>query len=145
MKKDEQSTRLYRSVAAEQLLYARILGILSKAGLAWLVVTFTLYAGGFRPPVIPLEDLPRYWSLSREEYLGAAGIDAGWSWLRLIGHGDFLTFTAVAFLALTTLICYAAVIPSYLRKGDRIYGSLALIEVAVLAMAASGILMAGGR
>lgn len=145
MKNDEESTRVYRSVAAEQLLYARILGMLSKTGLAWLAVTFTLYAARFLPPVVPFEDLPRYWSLSREEYLKAAGIDAGWSWLRLIGHGDFLTFTAVALLAATTIICYAAVIPSYLRKGDRIYGSLAAIEVAVLAVAASGILMAGGR
>lgn len=145
MRDYEKTSDAYRSVAAEQLLYARILGILSKTGLAWLVVSFTFYAAGFLPPVIPFEDLHRYWSLSREEYLKAAGIDTGWSWLYLIGHGDFLTFTAVAILAATTIVCYAAVIPSYLRRGDRIYGSLAVIEIAVLAIAASGILTAGGR
>jgi hypothetical protein len=145
MKGHEELTDNDQGVSKEQLLYAMLLRVLSKIGLGLLVVTFILYAGELLPPRIPLEELSKYWSLSCEEYLRAAGLLAGWSWLHLIGHGDFVTFLAVSFLATVTTICYLSIIPSYLRRGDKIYGSLAIIEVAVLIIAASGILKAGGH
>lgn len=131
-------------MSREQLLYTRVLRALTRIGLGFLIVTFALYAGKLLPPRIPLEELSRYWSLSCEEYLRTADLKAGWSWLYLTGYGDFVTFWAVSFLASVTTFCYLSVIPSYLRNGDRIYGSLAIIQVLVLILAASGLLKAGG-
>ncbi len=139
----EEATNNCRFVTKEQFLYAMLLRVLSNIGLGLLVVTFILYVGKLLPPKIPFEELSKYWSLSCEEYLRATGIQAGWSWLHLIGHGDFVTFLAISFLAAVTSICYLSIIPSYLRRGDKIYGSLAIIEVVVLIIAASGILQTG--
>ena len=129
----------------EQQIYAKILSVLSKVGLGLLVATFILYVGKFLPAKIPFEELSKYWSLSCEEYLKVTGIHSGWSWLSLLGYGDFVTFLAISFLAVVTIICYLAIIPSYLRRGDKIYGWLAIIEVVVLLTAASGILKVGGH
>ncbi|MEK9148543.1 MAG: hypothetical protein AAB267_00695, partial [Candidatus Desantisbacteria bacterium] len=76
----------------EQLLYARLLKVMSRIGLGLLVITFILYVGKLLPARIPFEELSKYWSLSCEEYLGLTGIHPGWSWLSLLGYGDFAAF-----------------------------------------------------
>ncbi|MDI6751518.1 MAG: hypothetical protein QME07_01480 [bacterium] len=129
----------------EQEIYAKFLNVLSKIGLGLVVITFILYVGELLPAKIPLQKISEYWSLSCEEYLRSTGIHSGWSWLHLLGYGDFVTFLAITFLAITTIICYLAIIPSYLRRNDKIYCWLAIIEVVVLITAASGILSIGGH
>ena len=80
-----------------------------------------------------------------EQYLAATGIHTGWSWLTMLGKGDFLNFIGIAFLAGVTLACYGAVTPIFFRKKDRVYAWLAVVEVLVLALAASGVLKSGGH
>jgi len=127
----------------EQLLYARILDKGMKIGLAILVVTFGLYMSGVLQPHVPVNDLPKYWSMSVHDYLQATELGTGWSWLGSLGKGDLLNFVGIAFLAGVTIICYLAIVPSLLRKKDTPYVVLALLEVAILVLAASGILKAG--
>jgi hypothetical protein len=127
----------------EQRLYAGILDIGMKIGLLMLVVTFGLYMSGILEPHVPVEQLPQYWSMSVHDYLQAADIGTGWSWVGNLGEGDMLNFVGIAFLAGVTIICYIAIIPTLLRKKDRAYVVLALLEVAVLVLAASGVLKAG--
>ena len=127
----------------EQLLYARILDKGMKIGLAILVVTFGLYVFGILQPHVPVNDLPKYWRMSVHEYLEAIDLGTGWSWLGNLGEGDLLNFVGIAFLAGVTIICYLAIVPSLMRKKDTPYVVLALVEVAVLVLAASGILKAG--
>jgi hypothetical protein len=80
-----------------------------------------------------------------KEYLEATHIHPGWSWLGMVGKGDFLNFIGIAFLAGVTILCYIRIIPILFRKKDQVYGIIAVIEVLVLALAASGILRAGGH
>lgn len=127
----------------EQLLYARILDKGMKIGLAILVVTFGLYVFGILQPHVPVNDLPKYWSMSVHEYLEATDIGTGWSWLGNLGEGDLLNFVGIAFLAGITIVCYLAILPNLMRRKDTPYVVLALIEVAVLVLAASGLLKAG--
>jgi len=56
---------------ADQLLYAGILAKGMYLGLGILLVTFTLYLTGILQPGIPIEELPRLWTLSVHEYLEA--------------------------------------------------------------------------
>ena len=128
---------------AEQRLYAGILDIGMKIGLVILVVTFGLYMTGVMEPHVPVEQLPQYWSMSVHDYLQATELGTGWSWIGSIGKSDLLNFVGIAFLAGVTIICYIAIIPSLLRKKDTAYVVLAVLEVAVLVLAASGILKAG--
>ncbi|MFZ6006452.1 MAG: hypothetical protein ACOYU2_02210 [Nitrospirota bacterium] len=129
----------------EQLAYAKILDMGMKIGLLALIITFIVYLTGVLTPHVPVNDLPKYWGMSVHKYLETTGIHPGWAWLGMIGKGDFLNFIGIAFLAGVTAICYLAIIPILFRKKDTVYGVLAIIEVLVLLLAASGILKAGGH
>lgn len=129
----------------ERLVYAGILGKGMKIGLIILIVTFIVYLTGILNPHIPIQDLPKYWDMPVHEYLKAANIKSGWSWVGKVGEGDFINFIGIVFLAGVTIICYIRIIPIYFRKNDAVYGVIAILEVLVLALAASGLLKVGGH
>jgi len=129
----------------EQVLYAKILNIGMLIGLVGLVVAFVLYASGILEPLIPLEKVQTYWILSVYEYLEQSGIQAGWAWFGNMQFGDMLNFLPIAFLSLLTIVCYIAIIPGLIRKKDTAYVVIAVLEIIVLAVAASGILGTGGH
>ncbi len=129
----------------EQIAYAKLLDLGMKVGLLAITITFIIYLTGVLTPHVPINDLPKYWSMPVKEYLKATDIHPGWTWLWLLGKGDFLNFTGIAFLAGVTIICFIRVIPIFFRKKDTAYGIFAIIEVLVLVLAASGILKSGGH
>ncbi|MCL5023332.1 MAG: hypothetical protein M1497_08215 [Nitrospirae bacterium] len=129
----------------EQVAYAKLLDSGMKAGLLVLVVTFVIYVTGIFVPHVPVNDLPKHWSMPVHKYLQAANIPIGWSWLVMVGKGDFVNFIGIAFLAGVTLFCYIRIIPILFRKKDTVYGIIAILEVLVLVLAASGILKTGGH
>jgi hypothetical protein len=135
----------------EQLLYARILAGGMYLGLGVLLATFLLYLTGIIGPAVPIQELPNYWTLPAHEYLEAInheflhrdGIVVGWGWTAVLNRGDYLNFVGIALLALVTVVCYLGILPTLFRKGDWIYGTIAILEVVILALAASGIVSAG--
>jgi hypothetical protein len=127
----------------EQLLYAGLLDKGMKVGFVLLVLSFLLYVSGVLEPHIPLEELPRYWGMPVAEYLQAADVQTGWSWLGLAHKGDFLNFVGIALLALVTVVCYLRILPVLFRNKDTAYGIIAVLEVLVLVLAASGVLVVG--
>lgn len=129
----------------EQVLYARLLEKGMYVGLLILLITFGLYALGIMDPLIPLDKVSEYWSMNVNDYLHHANIKAGWAWLGMVKYGDFVNFIGIAILAGVTILCYAAVVPTLLKNKDTVYAVLAILEVIVLAVAASGILGAGGH
>jgi len=129
----------------EQVLYAKILNIGMLVGLAGLVVAFIIYCTGILEPLIPLEKVQTYWILSVHEYLEQSGIQAGWAWFGNLQFGDMLNFLPIAFLSLLTIVCYIAIIPGLIRKKDTAFVVIAILEIIVLAVAASGILGTGGH
>ncbi len=131
--------------ADEQLLYSKILNTGMLIGLAGLAITFILYASGIMEPLIPLEKVQTYWVLSVHEYLQQSGMQAGWAWFGNLQFGDMLNFLPIAFLSLLTIVCYTAIIPGLIRKKDTAYVVIAVLEIIVLAVAASGILGTGGH
>ncbi|MBI5848830.1 MAG: hypothetical protein HZB31_12960 [Nitrospirae bacterium] len=137
------STKLKAS--EEQVAYAKLLDIGMKVGLLMLVISFIMYLLGIFTPHIPVNDLPKYWSMPVKDYLKATNIHTGWSWIYMLGKGDFLNFTGIAFLSGITIVCYLRIIPILFRKKDTVYAVLAIIEVLVLTLAASGVLKAGGH
>jgi hypothetical protein len=129
----------------EQVLYAYLLEKGMYFGLLLLVLSFVLYVSGIVKSYIPRGEISRYWSLNVGDYLHTANIKSGWAWVSMIGYGDFLTFVPVAILAGVTILCFAAIVPVLWKENDRVYALLAVIEVLVLSLAASGILGAGGH
>ena len=136
---------------SEQLVYAKVLEIGMYIGLVILFITFGLYVSRAVAPAVPLEQVSNYWSHGVHAYLKAVNADflhmehppTGWAWVGLLGKGDFLNFVGIAILAGVTILCYLAIVPTLLRKKDAAYLTMALLEVLVLVLAASGILAVG--
>lgn len=124
-------------VSEEQHLYARWLEWGGRASLAVLILSFLAYVLGLLEPLVPLRELPRLWSLPVDQYLSAAGAPQGWGWLRLLDKGDYLNYAGIAMLGLTTVVCYARLLP-LLRRSQALHAWLALAQIVVLLAAASG-------
>jgi hypothetical protein len=133
------------SARPEQLVYANILEKGMLLGLVLVLVTYFIYVVGILKPYIPLDEITTCWRMNVGKYLEHCQIDAGWSWISLLGYGDFLNFVGIALLAGVTIICFVAIAPVLWKQNDKIYAVLALVEAAILCVAASGILSAGGH
>ena len=138
-------TELKTKASEEQIKYANILNFGMWGGLLALVVTFVVYLSGILQNFIPIEELPKYWVMNVKYYLHASHAPTGWGWLALAGKGDYLNFIGIAFLAGLTIFCYLAILPILIKKKDTQFIVIAIIEVAVLLLAASGILKTGGH
>lgn len=129
----------------EQMLYAGILSYGSMIGLATLVATFFLYISGILKPVIPIEELCQGWGMKSKDFMHLHHLPHGWGWVANIGTGDYINFVGIAFLAGLTVVCYAAILPILIRKKDTPYVIIAVVEILILVLAASGILAVGGH
>lgn len=129
----------------EQILYAVFLEKGMLFGLGILLVTYMVYMTGIIKPYIPVAEIPNYWGMSVSQYLHKANVHPGWSWVYLLGYGDFLNFVGIALLAGITIICFLVIIPTLWKNNDRVYALLSLLEVIILSVAASGILGSGGH
>ena len=127
----------------EQVLYARWLDWGTRAGLAALIATFVSYLAGWAAPFVPFEQLARVWSLPVDQYRAAIGAPAGWGWLTLATHSDYANYAGIALLGLVTIICYLRALPAFLARGDRVFALIAAAQIAVLALAAAGVLGGG--
>ncbi len=127
----------------EQLLYARLLDWGTRLGLLVLVLTFGAYTLGLLTPHVPLERLPELWSHPVGRFLEETQSPTGWGWLALVHRGDVAGLVGIVILAGCSLVCLLALVPLYLRRGDKAFAALCLAEVAVVALAASGWLSGG--
>jgi len=128
-----------------QILYANILNIGMLIGFISLVFIFILYITGILSPLIPPEKVETYWTLPLHDYLEKSGMEVGWAWFGNLEYGDMLNFIPIAFLSLLTIVCYIALIPGLIRKKDAPYTVIAILEIVVLLVAASGILGTSGH
>ena len=132
-----------KATPEEQIRYAYILEKGMLIGLFILMVTFIIYVLGIMKPYIPLDQISLYWSMNVSDYLHHTNIKGGWSWVTMLGYGDFLNFIGIAILAGVTIICYASIVPIFFKNKDKVYATLAILEILILSLAASGLLTVG--
>ena len=133
--------------------YAAILEKGMYAGLALMIIAFALYVLGIMTPVVPLNEISTYWSTPVHDYLVAINtnflhwdhLPIGWSWMKLLGYGDFLNFLPVAILSGVTILCYLVITPGLFARGDRAMAFMAMAEAVILTLAASGVLSISGH
>lgn len=123
--------------------YARWLDACTKLAFVVTVASFLLYASGALPSYVRLEELPELWGLPLDQYLLRTGAPTGWGWLPLVGHGDYLNYLGICLFALVVLVCHAAITPRLIARGERLIFLLAVAQMLVLLVAASGV-FAGG-
>lgn len=124
------------------LAYARLLAWGTRIGLSLLVLSFLAYATGLVAPHIPIEDMPKVWGNPAPAYLQVAGLQPGWDWARLLPRADMLSLAAIAFLSSCSIACLATAATIFFRIGERPVAIICLVEIAVLVLAASGLLVA---
>ena len=137
--RDEQDQRL-------QEIYADWLDRLAKAGFALSVAALLVYLSGAVAPYVPMAELPALWGLPVGRFLELTGAPTGWGWLQLLGFGDYLNLVGIAWMASVSVVCYLRALPALVAHGDRLYALIAAVQIAVLLLAASGLLnsIAGG-
>lgn len=130
---------------AEQITYANILFYGCWTGLALMLVTYLLYVSGIMTPYVSMELVTKFWAMPAHEYLVQNNVPTGWGWATLLSKGDFLNFLGIALLAGLTVVGYIPLIFAYLKKKDMPFAIIALLEVIVLCVAASGIVGGGAH
>lgn len=129
----------------EQITYANLLFYGCWGGLALMAATYLVYVSGLVTPHIPLDKVPLLWSEPVGTYLELGKVPHGWGWTALIARGDFLNFLGIVLLAGMTIVCYIPLIPAYLKRKETTFALLALAEILVLLVAASGIVGGGAH
>jgi len=129
----------------EQMAYAGVLNVGMWLGLAILVLTFIVYVSGILPTYVPINDLPKYWTMRVHDFNHVLHAPTGWGWIAYVGKGDYLNFVGIAMLSGLTILCYAVILPILKRKKDMAYFYIAIAEILVLSLAASGLLKVGGH
>ena len=122
-------------------VYSRLLDRAAKAGFAILVAGFVAYAFGWMPAHVPVERLSELWSLP------LAGIPAGDRHADRLGldrpparRASSRALSASRSCPVARCCACSAIIPIYARRGDSVYAAICIAEIAVLLLAASGIL-----
>ena len=129
----------------EQIIYANLLIIGVLAGLIILVTTYAIYVTGILPVHVDISLIPELWGKGVGEYLEITHSPHGWGWVPLLAKGDFLNYIGFALLALMTIFCYLVLVRGYIRQKNWIFTVIAVLEIVVLSVAASGILGSGGH
>ena len=125
------------------LRYASWLAWGARLGLGLLVIGFVAYATGIVDPHVPIERLPELWHRPAAEVLREIGLRPGWGWAELTHRSDMLILAGIGILASCSIACLAAVIPVFVRQRARAFAWICAIEIAVLALALSGVLAVG--
>jgi hypothetical protein len=124
---------------AAQRAYARWLSWGMSIGFALLVASFVAYVAGLAPHV-PIEQLPELWRKPASNLLAQTHVAAGWGWARALPRSDMLVMAAIAILSTCSIPCLLAAARVFQRSRERVLVAVCVLEVAVLILAASGLL-----
>ena len=125
---------------AAQHRYATWLAWGTRAGLLLLVAGFVAYVTGWVGPHVALERVPELWHRPAAEVLREVGLRPGWGWAELLHRSDMVILLGIGVLASCSIAALGAVIPVFASRRERAFVAICLLEIAVLALAASGIL-----
>lgn len=127
----------------EQMRYASLLEWGTRAGLALLLLSFVAYVTGWMPSLVPPQRLPELWVHPVGRFLELSGSPTGWGWLRLLHKGDVAGLLGIAILAGSSVLGLLALVPLYRARRDTAFVCICLAEVAIVLLAASGLLTGG--
>lgn len=129
--------------SSAQLLYAVLLDWGARIGLLMLVLGFALYVFGVLSPHVPLDQLPGLWNQPAARYLQATSTPTGWGWFGLVHKADLLNLVGIVALAGCSLPPLLGVAWLYLKQREWPMATICVLVVAVIVLAASGVLTAG--
>lgn len=124
----------------EQGVYAALLEWGTRIGLALLLLSFVAYVTGWMPAQVPPQRLPELWVHPVGRFLALSGLPDGWGWLTRLDKADIAGLLGIAILAGSSVLSLLALVPLYRARRDTAFVCICLAEVAVVLLAASGLL-----
>ncbi len=122
--------------AEENLRYGRIMGNGMRVIFWLMIIVFAVYIGGLVPGRISFKNLPQYWGLPASQYVEQTGMPTGWSWADQLHYSDVMTYIPAVLLAGLSMVCVAAIMPIYARRGERAMVVILLLQLLVMLSAA---------
>ncbi|HWR01294.1 MAG TPA: hypothetical protein VN371_05475 [Chlorobaculum sp.] len=129
-----------------QIVYAKTLDYVAHTVIVVMAVGYLLYMTQLLPLSVPIETIAGNWHLSATSMQAKLNLPCGWECFSApagILHGDVLSYISVIFLSLSTLICLASAVAAFISEKKYLYSTIAILQVLVLLVAASGIMSAG--
>lgn len=121
-------------------VYGRLLHYLVLVGFVFLGITFLVYAFGLLPSYMEAHRVPEVWHLPADEAVAETQRPAFWAWLTNLDRADLLSLGSLAVLSATTPVGFLVLIALFLRRRDLAYAAMVATQVAVLLLAASGVI-----
>lgn len=109
-----------------------------RTGLAALALAYLAYITGILRPHVSIECIVANWHRPAQELTVSCKLYTGWSWLLAFREGDYLSLILIAGLASVTGWCVVRLMPFLVRERDVPMFLVALAQLAVLILAASG-------
>ena len=125
-----------------QRIYASTLDVVSTIGLILVIAAFALYVSGLLPGRMSPADTAAAWHLSAAELRARGDHEGRWGWMLPLTAGDRLSLASLALLASGSALCLLRIFVVLLVVRRRNLAVVTALEVAILALAASGILLA---
>lgn len=126
-----------------QLVYAAVLHWVSTIGIVFVIAGFAAYVFGLLPATYPIEEIAGSWHLGSAELNHLYPQPTGWSWVSDILWGDVLSFSSIVYLSAATIVCLVAVAGVFISEKNGIYTGIAILQILVLLVAASGLIGSG--
>lgn len=125
------------------MAYAEILSWVSLLGMIFLGLGFFIYLMQMLPSTVSIQEISQHWHLKASDFTHQLHIPTGWAWIDHIFHGDILSYASIVFLSTGTIGCLAIVAVVFFREKNHIYTAIAIAQVLILLLAASGIVSSG--
>jgi hypothetical protein len=113
---------------------------LTHITLFFITLVFIIYIFEIIDARIPIRELDNHWHKPARELLASNGLRPGWDWLKLLHKSDFINLAGIAFLASVTTMSYLRLLPVLIKEKNKILAVIAVLEILVLVLAASGLI-----
>lgn len=124
-----------------QLVYARVLDIVSHVAIFFLAVGYLIYVLQLLPLAVPIESISGNWHLSASEMQQKIHTPSTWLFFSTPGilfKGDIVSYISIFYLSMVTVICLVVAAVLFYRGKNYLYFVITIFQVLVLLIAASG-------
>ena len=126
-----------------QLAYAAVLSKATTFGIAFVIVGYIIYAFQLLPLSVPIDQIAGNWHLRAAEFHKKVPAPLGWGCFKQPGQGDVLSYISIIYLGIVTMMCLVAAGIAFLREKNTVYTFFSFAQLAVLILAAAGIVSGG--
>jgi hypothetical protein len=131
-------------VQNEQLAYAGVLDKLSHFAMLFLGGSYAAYVFLLLPQKVSINAMAANWHLKASVMQEKLNAPVGWSFMtspESFLRGDALSYLAIIMICMIPVVCLLFTAPAFFREKRPIFGVIALLQVLILLVAATGMLV----